>query len=87
LRTEALEALRVFFDVDLDRHESIVDERSYTLVGVYLGIQPSARPSHWGGTEIKQDSAPVRLSLLQAAIDILLPFHSHEILPPRLIEA
>jgi hypothetical protein len=53
LGAEALETLWVFFDVDLDRDESIFDERSYALVGVYLGVQPSTCPSHWGGTEIK----------------------------------
>jgi len=61
---EALEAFRVFFDVNFDRNESIIYERSYALVGVYLGIQPSACPSHGGGTEIEQHSAPARLSFL-----------------------
>jgi len=81
LGTEALEAFRVFFDVNFDRNESIIYERSYALVGVYLGIQPSACPSHGGGTEIEQHSAPARLSFLQAAIDILFPLHSHDIFP------
>src|SRR5689334_8583321 len=33
----------------------LVDEIDYSLIGIYLGFQPSASASHGGGAEIQQN--------------------------------
>jgi len=53
LGSEPPEGFLVLLDVNLDGDEILIDELSYPLIRVYLGIQPSASPSHGRGAEIQ----------------------------------
>jgi len=50
--------------VNLDWNKVFVDEFTYLLVGINLGIQPGASPSHGCGAEIKQNGFMLSLRLL-----------------------
>jgi hypothetical protein len=55
LHAKALEALRILLDVNFYRNEIFIDEGRDPRIGIYLGIQPSASPSHRGRTEIEKN--------------------------------
>ena len=80
LRAEAFEGFWLLFDVDLDRNEISADEALNTRVGVHLGIQPSASPSHRSCIEIYQYRVLAALRFAKRNIDIVLPSNGHKVL-------
>ncbi len=80
LSTEALKCLRLFFDVDLYGQEIVLDEGLDARVGIHLGIQPSASPSHWSGIEIQQQGALASRCFGKCGIDISTPCNRHKLL-------
>ncbi len=76
-RAKPLHELRALAHVDLDRHEVLSHELLHALVGVHLGIQPSARPSGGGRGEIQQNRFLVRFGLLQSLVHIGAPLDRH----------
>jgi hypothetical protein len=78
LCTEALEAVLVFFYMDLDGDKPFVNKRTDTLVRIDLGIQPSTCPSHRRGAEIEQYGPPGLRGALQPRVDVFFPLHSHD---------
>lgn len=77
-RSESLKRFRLLLDVNLDWDEILIDEFLHARVGVNLGIQPGASPSHWGGIEIKQQMALFCLCIRQCFINILSPVNRHK---------
>lgn len=79
---ETLEILGSFFDMDFDGNEMLVDELTDLLVGVNLGVQPGASPSHRSGTEVEQQHFLLSLGQLQPLIRIAYPLNvSHSFTP------
>ena len=78
LRTEALEDLGLFSDVNLDRQEVLADEPIDVGIRISLGIQPSARSSHRCGVEIQEQCLLGLPRLNERRIDVLAPFNGHE---------
>ena len=74
----------MFFDVRLDRDEVVVDEGRDIWVGVRLGLQPSARASSRGGTEINQQRFLRSLGFRQRGVGVFIPIDSHVVFPPEL---
>ncbi len=77
LGAESLEALGLLLDVDLHRDKVLTDELRDPVIGVNLGLQPSAPRSHRGGTEIKEDRPPAPLCFRQSGIGITNPVDVH----------
>jgi len=77
LRAEALERLRLLFDVEPSGDEVPGDELTDAGIGINLGFQPSASPSHRCGGEIEQERLPCLLRLRQSGIDVADPFDGH----------
>jgi hypothetical protein len=80
LRAEAFEGLRLLFDVDFHGKVVGIDKALNARVGVDLGIQPSAGPSHWGRVKINQQRALARSCLLKRVINIRFPGNRHKFL-------
>jgi hypothetical protein len=47
-----LKIFRLILNMDPSRDEVRCNESSYPIVGIHLGIQPSASRSHWSGAEV-----------------------------------
>jgi hypothetical protein len=73
LRAEAIECLRLILDVDLDGDVTGVDGLPDLRIGVDLGIQPSASPSHGGRVEVHQEGLLRGLCLRECRVDVLEP--------------
>jgi hypothetical protein len=73
LRAESLEPFRVLLDLVLDRNEVLVDEVTDPRIGVYLGIQPGASPSHWSSTEIEEKGLVLFRRLAECGIHVFVP--------------
>jgi hypothetical protein len=67
----------VFFDVRLQGQKILVDEGRNFIVGIGLGLQPSASASSRGGAEINKQRLFRRFSLCERRIGILFPFDCH----------
>ncbi len=78
LRPESLKRFRLLLDVNLDGNEILIAEFLHARVGVNLGIQPGASPSHWGGIEIQQQMALFCVCIRQCFINILSPVNRHK---------
>ncbi len=78
LRSKSLKRFWLLLDVNLDGNEILIDEFLHARVGVNLGIQPGASPSHWGGIEIQQQMALFCLRIRQCFINILSPVNRHK---------
>jgi len=74
---EALVVGGLLFDVDARGDEMIRDEPGDTLIGVNLGFQPSASPSHRGGGEVQQNRSLLGCGFFQNAIDVMSPGDGH----------
>jgi len=70
---EPVEDLGLLLDVDLDRDQLTGEIVGDALIGVDLGIQPSASPSHRGRVEVHEDRAPGCAGARQGRVDVLLP--------------
>jgi hypothetical protein len=81
LGTEALKTRRILLDVNFDWDKALVHHGAYTRVRVYLGIQPSACPSHWRGTKIEQYRASALLRAAKSLVDISFPLYGHRVSP------
>ena len=77
LRAETLETLRMLFDMYLDRDEMLVDELRDAFIRVYLGIQPSACPSHRRGAKIEQNVFLLGSRVIQRRIYVFSPCNGH----------
>jgi hypothetical protein len=77
---ESLVIFRLLSNVDTHRDEVLGDETNDFLIGIDLGIQPSASRSHRGGAEIQQHHAPSAPGLFQRAIEIASPRDVHDVL-------
>ncbi len=77
LSTEPLEGLRLFFDVNFDGQEILVDELLYSRIGIYLGIQPGAPASHGSRIEIEKQRFVLLPRLSQGGINVFYPGNRH----------
>ena len=82
LRAEALETLRVLFDMDLQRNEVLIDEAGNPFIGINLGIQPSACASRRRRAEIEEQGLVLKLRFRERSVNILLPSYGHPEFPP-----
>jgi hypothetical protein len=73
LLAEALELVCLIANVDTHRYEILVHEFDDARIGVDLGIQPSATPSHRRCAEVQQDVLSLSASRLQRALEIRTP--------------
>jgi hypothetical protein len=80
LRVEALEILRLLFDVDVYRNEVFGDELLNLGIGIYLGFQPSACPSHRRGAEVQQQRLVLLAGLSERGINVFIPGNRHVLL-------
>lgn len=80
----APEIFGLLADVEAGRDELLGDEPSDAIVGISLGIQPSASPSHRGGAEIEQHRTPLLLRLFEHAVDIGSPCDLHDTFLPTI---
>ena len=76
---EASEIFGLVLHMDARRDEVIRDKSGYLLIGIDLGIQPSASRSHWCGAEVQQQVAGRCPCILQRFVDILSPVDLHDI--------
>jgi hypothetical protein len=79
LDTKALKPLRVLLDMRFDGNKSFVDQRRNTRIGINLGIQPSACPSHRSGAKIEQHGAVLLFGLRKAGVYIGFPRYWHDV--------
>lgn len=77
LRAESLKSFRVLLDVVFYRYEVLVDEVADLRVGVNLGVQPSASPSHRSGAEIEKKGFVLFRRLMKGGIDVFVPGNGH----------
>jgi hypothetical protein len=77
LRVEPLERLGLLLDVSARGNEALGDEGGDLRIGVDLGIQPSACPSHRGGAEVEEQRALTLLRLAKRRIDVSTPLDFH----------
>jgi hypothetical protein len=68
-----MEAGGVFFDMDGNWDEVLVDKRTKLRVAIRFGFQPSACPSSRSGAKVHQHRLMLRLGLTQRALNILVP--------------
>jgi hypothetical protein len=73
LGAEALESSRVFLHMYFDGYKPFVDKSGNSRIGINLGIQPGASPSHWGGAEIQKHGTVLLFPLCQAGVHIGFP--------------
>lgn len=73
LRVESLEGLLLFLDVRLHGHEDGGNGLNDASVGVDLGLQPSAPPSHWRRAEVDENRLPRGLGLCHSSVNVLQP--------------
>jgi len=66
--------------VNAHGNEVLRDETNDFLIGIDLGIQPSASRSHRGGAEVQKHHAPSTPGLFQRAIEIAVPCDGHDLL-------
>src|SRR5205823_1293458 len=78
LRAEALEGLRLFFDVDLHRQEVVADEALNAGIGINLSIQPSASSSHGSSIEIEQQWGVLLARLAERGVNVFQPLDWHK---------
>jgi len=74
---EAPPLIRLLTHVDARREEVLRHEAVDPLVGIDLGIQPSAAPSHRGSAEVEQDVPPLGLGLGEHRINVPPPCNRH----------
>jgi hypothetical protein len=72
-----MESGRVFFDVDFDRNEILLDKRRELGISIRLGFQPSTSASSRSSAEINQNRFMFSLGFAQRCINVLIPIHSH----------
>ena len=72
----------MFFDVCLDSHKIIIDERCGCIIRVGFGLQPNASTSGRSGAEVDQQRLVVRFRLGERCISVYAPFDSHLLIPP-----
>jgi hypothetical protein len=78
LRVEALEGLGLLLDVSARGNEALGDEFGDLRIGVDLGIQPSACPSHGCGAEIEEQGTLALVRLAKRRVDVSTPLDLHE---------
>jgi hypothetical protein len=78
LGVETLEHLRLLLGVGTVRDEVFRDERRDLGIGVDLGIQPSACPSHRGGAEVEKHRPAGLGRFAKRCVDVSLPCDFHE---------
>lgn len=76
---EAVEIARIFFYVNAEGDEILVDERRQTGVTVRLGFEPRARSSIRGGAEIDQQRFVLLFCLPQRLVGVFDPVHGHRL--------
>jgi hypothetical protein len=64
--------------MNFDGNKPLVDQRRNPLIGIDLGIQPGASPSHWSGAEIQQYETILLLRLRQASVHVGFPVYWHD---------
>jgi len=84
LSVETFEHFRLLFYVDFDGDKVLIEELSYTIVGVDLGVQPSAPRSHWCGAEIKKHRSGVLAGFRQSRVDVSIPVNFHDTSIPQI---
>jgi hypothetical protein len=70
----------MFFDVGLERDESLVDEVRNFLIGVGLGFQPSTCASSRRRRKVNQERFVLSLRLFQCRISVFDPIDEHSLL-------
>jgi hypothetical protein len=77
LGAEAIERIGLLLDVGTGRNEVFRDERRDLRIGVDLGFQPSAGPSHRGGGEVEEQRPSGLFGLVKRCVDVSLPGDLH----------
>lgn len=77
LHAETLERLGLLLRVRPGRDEILGDEGRDVGVGVDLGFQPSACPSHRGGGEVEEQRPAGLARLTKRCVDISMPIDFH----------
>jgi hypothetical protein len=77
LLPQALELGRLVADVNPRRKEVLDDEPGDSLIGIDLGIQPSASLSRGRRAEVQQDRLSPGARFLQQRLDVVPPRNRH----------
>jgi hypothetical protein len=67
----------MFLDMDLYRDQIFPDEVFNPLIGIDLGIQPSACSSHGSSVEVEHQGAVLLLGLRERFINVMYPIDRH----------
>jgi len=70
----------VLAHLDAGRDEALADQGVDARVGIDLGFQPSASPSHRGGGEVEERGAARPRGLGERGVDVRLPVDHRSIL-------
>jgi hypothetical protein len=78
LRVETLERLALLLHVSPGRNEILRDEGRDLGIGVDLGFQPSACPSHRSGGEVEERRLAGLARLTKRGVDVSIPVDVHQ---------
>lgn len=76
---KAVEPGRIFFDVDSDRYEFLIDKGCELRVSVRFGFQPGACPSRWSGAKVHKHRLVLCPGLAERSIYIFVPRNRHSL--------
>lgn len=79
---EAMKALRIFVEMNFQRHESFVDESGEFGIRVRLGFQPSTSFSGGGRAEIDEKRFALLFGKSHRSLDVSDPINGHMMILP-----